>query len=77
MDKVWPAIFNVPVLEVPVFWLTEKDTVPFPAALDPEVMVIQLTLLVAVQGQALSVVTDALPLPPEAENELGLGELTE
>ena len=65
MEKVCPATFKVPVLEVPVLALTEKATVPLPVPLAPEVIVIQLSLL-TVQEQLLAVLTDTLPLPPEA-----------
>ena len=56
---------------VPVRWLvsvladTEYFTVPFPLPLLPDVIVIQLVLLlVAVQLHPLDVVTLTLPLPP-------------
>jgi len=66
MEKVCPATFKVPVLEVPVLALTEKATVPPPVPLAPEVIPIQLSLLLAFQPQLLAVVTATFPLPPEA-----------
>ena len=50
-------------------------TVPFPEPLCPEVIVIQEALLPAVQlhPDALFTLTD--PLPPEALNELEVGEM--
>jgi hypothetical protein len=63
--KVCPVMVSVPVRElVLVFAATEKLTVPLPEPLLPEVMVIQLSLLVAVQAQLLGEVTFTLPLPP-------------
>jgi hypothetical protein len=65
--KVFPAMVMVPLWAVPVFSATEYSTVPLPVPLDPEVMVIQDALFVAVQEQALSeAVTFTLPVPPEA-----------
>ena len=67
---------------VPVRWLvsvladTEYFTVPFPLPLLPEVIVIQLTLLVAVQLHPLDVITLTLPLPPLEAKDL-LVELIE
>jgi hypothetical protein len=50
-----------------VFAVTEKLTVPLPVPLLPEVIVIQPSLLVAVQGQApFGVVTLTLPVPAAA-----------
>ena len=46
-----------------VFAVTEKSTVPFPEPELPEVMVIQFTLLEAVQLQALDAATPTLPFP--------------
>jgi hypothetical protein len=40
--------------------------VPLPLPLEPEAIVIQAALLVAVQGQLLPQVTPTLPEPPEA-----------
>ena len=45
------------------FAATEKSTVPFPEPELPEVMVIQFTLLEAVQLQALDAATPTLPFP--------------
>ena len=71
-ERACPATFKVPVLADPVLAVTEKETVPFPVPLVPEVIVIQLSL-VAVQGQPLPVLTEIVPLPPEAGNEFGVG----
>jgi hypothetical protein len=61
--NVFPAIVIVPVRVLPVeFAVTEYPAVPFPLALAPEVTVIQLALLVAVQLQALPAVTDTVPV---------------
>jgi hypothetical protein len=76
MDRVCPATLKVPVLEVPVLALTEKATAPLPVPLAPEVIPIQLSLLLAVQEQLLAVVTATLPLPGEARKEAGDGWLT-
>jgi hypothetical protein len=59
-----------------VLALTEKATVLLPVPLAHAVIVIQLSLLLAVQGQLLAVVTDTLPVPPKAAKEAGDGWLT-
>ena len=65
--KVLPAMVMVPLRAGPVFPDAEYPTVPLPVPLEPEVMVIQSALLVAVQVQVLSeAVTVILPFPPEA-----------
>ena len=69
--KVWPATVIVLVRElVLVFGATEKARAP-PLVLEvvapevgPEVSVIQLAPLVAVQTQPVAAVTLTLPLPP-------------
>ena len=71
-DRVCSATLRVPVREEPVLADTEKETVPFPIPLAPEVITIQGSSLVAVQGQSLAVLTDTLPYPPEAGKEAGL-----
>jgi len=56
---------NVPVrLVVPLLADTVYPTVPLPLPLLLESMVIQMTLLTAVQAHPLGVVTVTLPLPP-------------
>ena len=56
-------------LLVSVLLTTEYETVPFPLPLLPDVIVIQLALLVAVQVQLLDdAVTLTLPLPPLEPN---------
>ena len=47
--------------------------VPLPLPLDPEVMLIQLSLLEAVQLHPLAAVTLTLPLPLEEMNDSLLG----
>ena len=44
---------------------TEKFTVPFPAPLEPDVIVIKLSPETAVQLQPPGAVTVKLPIPPE------------
>ena len=53
--------------------LTENLTVPLPVPLAPEVIPIQLSLLLAVQEQLLAAVTDTVPFPAEAGKEAGDG----
>ena len=54
---------SVPVrLPVPVFAATEYSTVPLPLPLLPDVIVIQLALLAAVQVQPVPAVTATLPV---------------
>ena len=61
--NVCPAIVSVPVrLLEPVFAATEYSTVPLPLPLLPDVIVIQLTLLAAVQVQPVPAVTATLPV---------------
>ncbi len=76
IDKVCPPTLKLPVREAPVLALTEKLTVPLPVPLAPEVIVIQLSLLLAVHEQLLAVVTVTVPLPAEAGKEAGDGWLT-
>ena len=75
MEKVWPAIFKVPVREGPPLAITEKATLPLPVPLVPEVIPIQLSLLLAVQGQLLPAVTVTFPLPPAAPNPCWRGSM--
>ncbi len=63
---VCPATFKLPALADPVLAPTEKVTVPLPDPLAPEVIPIQLSLLLAVQAQPLPAVTAIFPFPPEA-----------
>ncbi len=59
---------------VPALAATVKATVPFPVALLPEVIVIQLTLLAAVQLQPLEEgVTLTVPGPPVEANDWPAG----
>ena len=63
---MFPAIVIVPVLEdVLLFDPTEKLTVPLPEPLAPDVMVIQVALLTAVQLHPVVAVTLTVPVPPE------------
>jgi len=67
--NVCPAMVIVPVRWlVPVLAATVKATVPLPVPLLPEVIFIQLTLLVATQGQPLEAITLTLPGPPVETN---------
>jgi hypothetical protein len=64
--NVWPAIATVPERAVALLAATVSFTVPFPLPLAPDAMVIQLTLLVAVQPQPPPAVTATLTSPPDA-----------
>jgi uncharacterized membrane protein len=66
MLKVCPATVMVPVRAGPVLAATEKLTVPLPVPVAPAVMVIQASLLVAVQAQPAAAVTLVEPAPPAA-----------
>ncbi len=57
---------RLPVRGTPMLMETEKFVVPLPLPLTPEVMVIQESLLAAVQEQPVAVVTATLPVPPLA-----------
>ena len=76
MDRVCPPTLKLPVREAPLLALTEKITVPLPVPLAPEVIPIQVSLLLAVQEQLLAVVIVTDPLPAEAGKEAGDGWLT-
>ena len=63
--KVFPAIVRVAGrVAVVVFAATVKLTVPSPVPDLPDVIVVQLGEADALQLQALSVVTEEVPLPP-------------
>jgi hypothetical protein len=65
--NVWPATVSVPVRDaVDVLAATTKPTTPFPLPDAPLPIVIQETLLVAVQAQPLADVTDTVALSPAA-----------
>src|SRR5262245_15372523 len=64
--NVWPAMVIVPARCGPVFATTENWTAPAPEPLAPAVMVIQLSLLTAVQAHPVAVVTLNDPDPPLA-----------
>ena len=55
---------SVPLRCGPVLLATEKSTVPFPVPLAPDVTVMKLALVVAVQPQPLVVMTFTVPVPP-------------
>jgi hypothetical protein len=75
-QKVCPAIVIFPLRAVePVFCVIEYVTVAFPAPLAPEVTVIQLALLEAVQPQELAVVIATLPVAAVASKVLLAGEI--
>ena len=66
----------VPVREVVLeFDETEKATSPPPLPLLPELIVIQETLLVAIQEQTLGELTDIVPVPPLELYDLLVGEI--
>ncbi len=74
--KVLPAMVIVPDLELlRLFAATEYFTVPLPLPLLPDVTVIQLLLLAAVQEQPAVAVTLTLPVPPLASKDLLAGEM--
>jgi hypothetical protein len=52
---------------------TEYSTTPFPVPLLPDVIVIQESLLTAVQSQVGDVTTETLPVPPFASNDSDVG----
>src|SRR5687768_3473966 len=66
--KTFPPIPIVPERTGPLFADTENPTVPFPLPLAPEVTVMKLAVLVAVQLQSPGAVTDTVPVPPLAGN---------
>jgi hypothetical protein len=57
---------SVPDRGSPVLACTLYPTVPLPVPLDPAVMPIHATLLVAVQPQPPAAVTSTVPVPPFA-----------
>ena len=65
--KPWPAMIMSPSRGAPVLAEMKNWTTPGPVPLAPEVMVIQPSLLAAVQEQPAAVVTFTLPVPPEGE----------
>jgi hypothetical protein len=74
--KVFPATVRVPVREDLVeLDDTEYRTVPLPVPLAPAVMVIQETLLTAVQEQPPPAATVIDPFPPLEPMDLLAGEI--
>ncbi len=72
--KVSPATLMVPVLgALPALVSTVYCTVPDAVPAFPDVIVIQLALLPAVQMQPLFVCTSTLPAPPPFLNDSVLG----
>jgi hypothetical protein len=69
--KVVPAIVNVPLrVDVVVFAVAEKPTVPLPDPGVPEVTESHVVLLeLAVHAQPASAVTATLPVPPPAGSD--------
>jgi len=63
----------VPARAPLVFWATEYDTVPFPVPLEPPVIVIHGSLLVADQLQPDVAVTVTEADPPAAAGEALVG----
>ena len=69
-----PATVSEPFREAgDVLALTEKVTIPVPLPLAPVLIVIQFTLLVAVQPHPPAVVTAALFVPPSGEALMNVG----
>ena len=73
--KVSLATFNVPVRAAPALEATSKLTVPVPVPLVPPVILIQLAVLVAVQGHPPGVVTLNSPVPPPAGRDWPRGSM--
>jgi hypothetical protein len=73
--KVCPAIESVPERGPPPVDAAVNRTVPFPDPLAPEVMVSQLALLEAVHAHPAPLVTSTLPLPPDADTDVLVGEI--
>ncbi len=69
-----PAIVDTVVLSAPVLGVTVYDTVAVLVAVVPDVIVTQLSLLIAVQLQPVCVVTVTVPLPPAVPKEALEGE---
>ena len=67
--NVLPATLIVADRDVPLFALTENDTVPWPVPLAPDVIEIHDASFVAVHAQPLPVVTVMVPLPPSAPTD--------
>jgi hypothetical protein len=67
---------NPPRVGASVYGATEYVTVPLPLPLAPEVIVIQLALLAAVQVQPVGAVTFTLPNPPMARKDCLAGTIT-
>jgi hypothetical protein len=67
-EKVAPEMLIVPLRDEPLaFAATVKVTAPLPMPPLSEVMVIQPTLLVALQMHSSEAITVVLPLPPMLE----------
>ena len=74
--KVCPAMVKVPVrVLLEVFSATVYATLPGPAPVFPEMIVIKAALLVAVHEQPAVVLTATLPLPALAGNAWLVGEM--
>ena len=72
----WPAMVSVPTRAAPVFAATLNATDPSPLPLVPDVMVIQDSLVVAVQAQPLADETaTGLPAPAEAATDSLVGAI--
>jgi hypothetical protein len=72
--KVCPPIVSVADLAAPVVAAAENFTSPLPFPLDPDVIVSQDALLVAVHAHPDPVVTATVPEPPEAGTFCRSGE---
>ena len=74
--KVCPAMVRVPVrVLLEGFSVTVYVTLPRPALVLPEVIVIKAVLLAAVHEQPAVVLTATLPLPPLAGKAWLVGEM--
>jgi hypothetical protein len=73
--NVCPAIVIVPERPGPLLDATVKFTVPSPLPLEPDVMVIQACVLVAVHAQPAPAVTVTEPFPPEEATDWESGEM--
>ena len=69
-------MIRVPVLdELPELAETEYPAVPLPFPVFPEVIVIQVAPLEALQGQPVEVVTLTVPVPPPEPRDWLAGEM--
>ena len=73
---VWPATVRVPTRElVAEFAVTEYATTPLPFPVEPDVIVIQLALLVACHEQPEAAVIWMVPVPAGAATDMVAGDI--